>query len=116
MDFYSAASSRPFTHGQISLAYTYCFTELCKGIVCPGQGEVCTFDKYHRAVCECPSECPPDTPNSPVCGSDGVTYENECEMNMSACVTGDWIDVVNQGQCLPPTQKSKYAELCSQLE
>ena len=29
---------------------------------------------------------------------------------MSACVTGDRIDVVNEGACLPPTPKSEYPE------
>ncbi|XP_028399649.1 neurogenic locus notch homolog protein 2-like isoform X2 [Dendronephthya gigantea] len=89
-----------------------CEKKLCKGILCPGQGEVCQLDKYHRATCDCPVECPPNSGSSPVCGSDGITYENKCEMDMTACVTGERIDVVNQGVCLPPTPKGPL-EICS---
>ncbi|XP_077465267.1 agrin isoform X6 [Stigmatopora argus] len=46
-------------------------------------------------------ECPPCSGEgfSPVCGSDGTTYENECELRLSSCVQKKRIDVANSGRC-----------------
>ena len=35
----------------------------------------------------------------PVCGSDGITYPNECEMERAACVGGTAITLEYQGHC-----------------
>ena len=40
-----------------------------------------------------------------MCGTDKVTYPNECEMNMTACVLGDVIRVVHKGKCPEETGK-----------
>ncbi|XP_057686455.1 agrin isoform X5 [Corythoichthys intestinalis] len=50
-----------------------------------------------RSKCECPS-CSGEA-FSPVCGSDGTTYENECELRLSSCVQKKRIDVANSGRC-----------------
>uniref|UniRef100_A0A3Q3QEC3 Agrin n=1 Tax=Monopterus albus TaxID=43700 RepID=A0A3Q3QEC3_MONAL len=46
-------------------------------------------------------ECPPCSGEafSPVCGSDGTTYENKCELHLSSCVQKKRIDVVKPGSC-----------------
>ena len=35
----------------------------------------------------------------PVCGSDGETYSNECEMKAAACMNGEDITKVHDGPC-----------------
>ncbi|XP_063065047.1 agrin isoform X2 [Engraulis encrasicolus] len=57
------------------------------GAICDGQ----------TGKCVCPTECV-DT-QQPVCGSDGTTYENECELNVKACTQQLHLTVVAQGEC-----------------
>lgn len=47
--------------------------------------------------CVCPSECVAS--HQPVCGSDGATYNNECELHVRACKEQMDLRVVSQGEC-----------------
>uniref|UniRef100_H2ZG16 Follistatin-related protein 5 n=1 Tax=Ciona savignyi TaxID=51511 RepID=H2ZG16_CIOSA len=50
-------------------------------------GQKCQVDeRTGRAICVCKSHCKPI--KKPVCGTDGLYYENHCEMHRSACVVG----------------------------
>ena len=49
------------------------------------------------ASCECSQSC--GNVSQPVCGSDGVTYENICELEKSSCQKAKHITVVKQGMC-----------------
>ena len=53
-------------------------------------------DSNHKASCQCP-KCPPTT--KPVCGSDGQTYVNECELRRQSCTTKTNIRVLHDGKC-----------------
>ncbi|KYO31536.1 agrin isoform C [Alligator mississippiensis] len=65
------------------------------------------------AHCECPSPLCTEANMTKVCGSDGVTYGDQCQLKTIACRQGQIITVKHAGQChesithashtLPPT-------------
>ncbi|KAI5612251.1 agrin isoform X10 [Silurus asotus] len=57
-------------------------------------GAIC--DEQTRR-CVCPKECV--VSKQPVCGSDGITYMNECELHVHACIEQLDLHVVGQGEC-----------------
>lgn len=62
---------------------------------------MCRISESGERECSCPQICTADV--SPVCGTDGQTYNNECQMKVSACSQGMMIKVKSRGRC-----KSKH--------
>lgn len=62
--------------------------------------KVCAVDKKGRAKCACNDAC--EAVDDPVCGSDGVTYSNACELNATACKSKARIAEQHEGACDDP--------------
>jgi hypothetical protein len=65
--------------------------------------------RYNTPKCVCPKRCPSAQKNEAVCGTDKITYGSRCEMNLTACVLGDIIDVAYSGECR--RGQSKFTEM-----
>ncbi|VBB29084.1 unnamed protein product [Acanthocheilonema viteae] len=68
----------------------------CKLIHCSDL-ETCHIQENGTATCECIQYCPPVT--KPVCSINGKTYENECVMRRSACLSKIHNAVRHTGPC-----------------
>ena len=67
----------------------------------PCRSHVCDFgaqciERAGRAECECPV-CPAEF--DPVCGSDGISYGNECKLRLESCQHRREIAILYKGLC-----------------
>lgn len=69
----------------------FSFLDLCQNVHCM-HGARC-----ERGRCVCQFDCPDDY--DPVCGSDGSTYRNDCEMRRGACTKAIHLSTVFYGEC-----------------
>ncbi|XP_015348310.1 follistatin-related protein 4 [Marmota marmota marmota] len=76
------------SHGQP----TSCGKKLCS------RGSRCVLSRETgEPECQCLEACRPSY--VPVCGSDGVLYENHCELHRAACLLGKKVIVVHSKDC-----------------
>ncbi|XP_065165658.1 agrin-like isoform X4 [Atheta coriaria] len=70
-------------------------TSPCSDYECK-YGATCV-ERLGKAFCECPAACSAEF--EPVCGSDGVSYGNECKLLREACLRRKEIAVLYKGPC-----------------
>jgi hypothetical protein len=76
-----------------SLSY---FPDPCESVNCP-QPEVCLLDEQRNPVCRCGDTCSLEF--TPVCGSDGKMYQNECSLRQEACRSRKNLRIIYRGKC-----------------
>lgn len=84
------------------------FSASCKNVRCPHSMH-CLEDQNLMPHCvSCAMHCPPyektlrsvvSNPSRLVCGADGTTYRNLCEIKRAACILGRSIPVAYRGAC-----------------
>ena len=68
----------------------------CSTVHCQRYAECVSTDNA-TGVCVCPRECPYQ--RSPVCGSDGKTYINDCHLKITSCRRKANVSVRYAGEC-----------------
>ncbi|RWS29760.1 agrin-like protein [Leptotrombidium deliense] len=68
----------------------------CSNLKCKANQE-CNIDRFGVASCICPLSCP--LVMKPVCGSDGVTYDSECDLQRESCLNETEVSVVHRSAC-----------------
>ncbi|KAI3363462.1 hypothetical protein L3Q82_012073 [Scortum barcoo] len=93
-------SSSPLVKDQLVCARTSC-----------GAGRECVSTDRGEPVCRCLEQC--DEAERWVCGSNGRSYRNHCELHRDACVTQIKIHVEHRGHCVEkPTKKDVSPMVC----
>jgi len=68
----------------------------CNSVLCR-PGRECRSEGSGEPRCVCRTQCPDHW--KPVCGSDGHSYDNHCELHRAACVSGSPISPLHSGFC-----------------
>ncbi|XP_040034380.2 follistatin-related protein 1 [Gasterosteus aculeatus] len=83
---------------------------VCDRTFC-GAGRECVSTDRGEPVCRCLQQC--DVAENWVCGSNGRTYRNHCELHRDACTTQNKIHVQHRARCLEkPTETDVSPMAC----
>ncbi|KAL2294942.1 hypothetical protein Nmel_018086 [Mimus melanotis] len=83
--------------GFLGLVTCHPCKESCEGVVC-GPDKVCKM-KHGRPQCACAPDCSSLPRKLQVCGSDGYTYRDECDLLTAKCRDHPDLEVMYQGKC-----------------
>ncbi|XP_068127063.1 follistatin-related protein 1 [Hyperolius riggenbachi] len=81
-------------------------SKVCANVFC-GAGRECAVTEKGDPTCLCIEKC--KSHKRPVCGSNGKTYLNHCELHRDACLTGSKIQVDYDGHCKEKTSETPAA-------
>eukprot|EP00092_Neocalanus_flemingeri_P006533 GFUD01007043.1.p1 GENE.GFUD01007043.1~~GFUD01007043.1.p1 ORF type:complete len:334 (+),score=100.34 GFUD01007043.1:204-1205(+) len=84
-----------FSSISINVGYLTHNPSLCRDVECR-PGRECITSRG-RPLCVCTEHCPDHW--KPVCGSDGVSYDNHCSLHKAACDSNIHITPTNQEVC-----------------
>ncbi|XP_022335064.2 follistatin-like [Crassostrea virginica] len=83
----------------VSVAYKGVCRQSCKKVRCLN-GKRCLEDQNGLPHCvHCQMHCPPTTDVQTLCGEDGVTYPNPCELRAAVCRRHKSIRIAYHGEC-----------------
>ncbi|XP_067415010.1 follistatin-related protein 3 isoform X2 [Emydura macquarii macquarii] len=94
---YSQPGNKISLLGFLGLVTCHPCKETCEGVEC-GPGKVCKM-KHGRPHCACAPDCSSLPRKLQVCGSDGYTYRDECELLTAKCRDHPDLEVMYQGKC-----------------
>ena len=77
--------------------YVMNFSDRCNKFECSSKPYSTCKVVDDKPVCACPEVCPKEV--DLLCGSDCVTYSNECLMRQAACRSNSMITVRRKGHC-----------------
>lgn len=86
---------------EINPSYSNCDVIFSTGFTPPGPcsgGYFCPEEERFER-CMCYRDCGYD--GEPVCGSDGVIYQNQCQMEVAGCRNNTKKEQVAMSQCVP---------------
>ncbi|XP_032034362.1 follistatin-related protein 3 [Hylobates moloch] len=83
--------------GFLGLVHCLPCKDSCDGVEC-GPGKACLM-LGGRPRCECVPDCSGLPARLQVCGSDGATYRDECELRAARCRGHPDLSVMYRGQC-----------------
>lgn len=72
------------------------FSEPCEKTYC-AWGATCVVSESGKPLCLCPTNCPSNS--AQVCGSDDVTYTNQCHLRQASCQRRKNTRVKHEGAC-----------------
>ncbi|XP_005741575.1 follistatin-related protein 1-like [Pundamilia nyererei] len=96
--FFHLVSSSPLSKDESVCARTFC-----------GAGRECVSTDRGEPVCRCLQQC--DMSEHWVCGSNGKSYRNHCELHRDACITQTKIHVEHRGHCLEKPTKADVSPI-----